>query len=269
MGFSVGPSSFDDLAGVEQFVSTAIVADQTSSLCYEFDTTFPGALERGDRLTVNEAIRSKQRQWDLRQAWNTYLRFGAPPASLAAFCTWGPPEQWTSTHREEIGTALDFGITQRDGTNRAMTADEAAWVHEHGVRRGIVWTGRTFNPQESWHHNGGYRYTVAPIPGVNRPGTTFYTTAIKEDIVSNGDNYTRIVNPANVGDSFVVGPLGVITVGDATASKLIGKGLDGNALLEVLTDSGVTSKSSKNEIVYDRSKAFWRNVAKQAGAAVL
>lgn len=172
MAYSVGRSSYGDLAGVEQFVSTSMVAEQVSSLAYEFDTQFPGARERGDRLTVNEGIRSRRRMELLRAAWERYQRYGTPWAALAAAL-------YYSTHREEIGTALDFGITRKDGTNRAMTAAEAQWVHDRGVRRGIVWTGRTFNPQESWHHNGGYTYSIAPITGVNRPGAAFYTDTEK------------------------------------------------------------------------------------------
>lgn len=171
MGHSVGKSSYGDLRGVVQFVASLIVAMQVASLCYEFDTQFPGARARGDRLTVNEGIRSKRRMEILRAAWEHYLAYGSPYAALAAAL-------YFSTHREEIGTALDFGITTKGGGNRAMTAAEAAWVHEHGPARGIVWTGRLFNPQESWHHNGGYAYTLPPINGVNLPGETFYTDRV-------------------------------------------------------------------------------------------
>jgi len=168
MSHSVGKSSYGDLNGIVQFVASLIVAAQVASLCYEFDTQFPGARARGDRLTVNEGIRSKRRMEVLRAAWERYQRYGTPWAALAAAL-------YLSTHRKEIGTALDFGITTKDGSNRAMTAAEAAWVHQHGPARGIVWTGRLFNPQESWHHNGGYEYTLPPIVGVNLPGEKFYT----------------------------------------------------------------------------------------------
>ncbi len=36
--FSVGLSSYGDLRGVEQFVSSADLAAQVASLCLEFDT---------------------------------------------------------------------------------------------------------------------------------------------------------------------------------------------------------------------------------------
>ncbi|MFJ3383990.1 MULTISPECIES: hypothetical protein [unclassified Curtobacterium] len=174
--FPVGVSSYDDDSatsphGKTQTVASAVVAQQVASLCYEFDTEFPGAAERGDRLTVNEGIREKPRQVSLRAAWEHYRDYGSPWAALAAAL-------YTSTHRPEIGSALDFGITQADGTNRAMTEAEAQWVHDRGVRRGIVWTGRLFVPQERWHHNGGYVATIAPIAGVNQPGAPLPTTTV-------------------------------------------------------------------------------------------
>lgn len=171
--YPVGVSSYGDGSstsprGQVQHVSTLSVAQQVASLSYEFDTQFPGAHGRGDRLTVNEGIREKARMQSLRAAWETFLRYGAPWAALAAAL-------YFSTHREEIGNALDFGITQKDGSNRAMTLAESQWVHDHGPRRGIVWTGRLFSPQERWHHNGGYAAAVAPIKGVNQPGVRLFT----------------------------------------------------------------------------------------------
>lgn len=174
MGFSVGRSSYGDLRGAEQFVSTADIAAQVASLCLEFDTQFPGARERGDRLTVNEAIRTRPRQKMLREAWEHYQRFGTPWAALAAAL-------YFSTHDESRGSALDFGITQADGSNRAMTPAEAAWVHAHGVPRGIRWTGQFFNPQEQWHHNGGYAASLPPIPGAPLPGAVAAPPVEEED----------------------------------------------------------------------------------------
>lgn len=174
--YPVGRSSFSDGSstspyGKVQNVSTSIVARQVASLCYEFDTQYPGALARGDRLTVNEAIREDSRAVQL------YVDYRRDPAHhpLAAFATWGPPKVITTTHRATIGTALDLGITQADGTNRAMTADEAAWVDRMGPRRGIYPTGNSFARPERWHKNGGYAYSVAPIVGVNQPGAKLYT----------------------------------------------------------------------------------------------
>lgn len=158
--FSVGKSSYGELRGAEQFVASQQIADQVASLCYEFDTQ---VAQNGDRLTVNEGIRSRARQQSLYQAWQTYKKYGKPYASLAA-------NPYTSTHDESRGSALDFGITMANGDNRALTQTEFNWVHANGVRRGIQWTGRYFNPVEQWHHNGGYAATVSPIPNVIRPG---------------------------------------------------------------------------------------------------
>lgn len=160
MGYSVGKSSFGELAGVVQEVATAEISNQVASLCYEFDTQ---VAQNGDRLTVNEGIRSRPRQKMLRDAWETYQRDRHPWAALAAVI-------YTSTHDQSRGSALDFGITRKDGSNRALTQAEFDWVHANGVRRGIRWTGAGFRPVEQWHHNGGYPATVPPIPGVIRPG---------------------------------------------------------------------------------------------------
>lgn len=154
MSFSVGVSSFGDLRGVEQFVASEDVAAQVRSLCHEFNTQ---VAKNGDRLTVNEGIRSRERQQALYEAWKTYQKYGRPYASLAA-------NPYTSTHDHTRGSALDFGITRADGTNRALTQAEFDWLHTNGVRRGIRWTGANFRPVEQWHHNGGYTATAPPIP---------------------------------------------------------------------------------------------------------
>lgn len=177
----VGRSSFSDGSstsprGKMQYVSTLIVARQVASLCYEFDTQYPGALARGDRLTINEAIREDDRAIQL------YEDYRRDPAHhpLAAFAQrW--PRIITTTHRSDIGTALDIGITRADGSNRAMTASEAAWVDRMGPRRGIRPTGNLFVRREPWHKNGGYGYTVPPIVGVNLPGEKFYTDIQKPE----------------------------------------------------------------------------------------
>lgn len=154
MPFSVGKSSYPDLYGVEQFVASASVAAQVASLCYEFDTQ---VAKDGDRLTVNEGIRSRERQDYL---YDLYLHHGG---ALAA-------NPYTSTHDHTRGSALDFGITSKSGVNRALTQPEFDWLHARAPLRGIRWTGAGFARVEQWHHNGGYAETIPPIPGVNDPG---------------------------------------------------------------------------------------------------
>ncbi len=157
MSLSVGFSSLGELQGIEQFVATEEIAAQVRSLCHEFNTQ---VAKDGDRLTVNEGIRSRDRQVQLYRNWINKV----PGATLAAFASWGPPARFTSTHDESRGSALDFGITRADGSNRALTQAEFDWVHANGVRRGIRWTGANFRPVEQWHHNGGYPATEPPIP---------------------------------------------------------------------------------------------------------
>lgn len=166
MGFSVGRSSYGDLRGAEQFVSTADIAAQVASLCLEFDTT---VAKDGDHLTVNEGIRSVERQILL---YDQYLHHGG---ALAAYATSGPPKRGMSTHDPSRGSALDFGITGADGSNRALTPAEFDWVHSRGPLRGIQWTGRLFSRVEPWHHNGGYPAVLPPILGAPLPGTAHVT----------------------------------------------------------------------------------------------
>ncbi len=102
---------------------------------------------------MNEGIRSRARQRALYQAWITYKTHGKPYATLAA-------NPYTSTHDESRGSALDFGITTKDGSKPSSDAAEFDWLHTNGVKRGIRWTGANFRPVEQWHHNGGYPATI-------------------------------------------------------------------------------------------------------------
>ncbi len=155
MPYSVGKSSYPDLRGQTQYVATAEIAAQVASLCYEFDTQ---VAKGGDRLTVNEGIRSRERQNYLY--YTVYLQ---QHGALAAY-------PYTSTHDHTRGSALDFGITRPDGSNRALTSAEFDWLHRQAPRRGIRWTGASFIRVEPWHHNGGYAAELPPITGVNLPG---------------------------------------------------------------------------------------------------
>ncbi|GAA3330676.1 hypothetical protein HP467_07185 [Curtobacterium albidum] len=163
MGWRVGPSSYADLKGVEQYCALERHADQLNSLAFEFDER-PESKAAGIRLSVNEAIRSDARQYEFWDDWQHYLKYGTPWAALAA-------KPLTSRHRRQIGTAFDIGITMPDGTNRAPTADEWAWIHPRAELRGIRHTGEHFIPQEEWHHDAGYPESLAPIPGVRIANT--------------------------------------------------------------------------------------------------
>lgn len=170
----VGRSSYGSLSGVMQYVTSQHVADQFNSLALEFDTQ---VAKNGDRLTVNEGVRSRARQAALYQAWETYKKNGNPFATLAA-------NPYTSTHDSTRGSALDVGVTSATGVNRAPTADEWAWIHSQGVKRGIRWTGQSFNPREEWHHNGGYAEILPPYPNVRIAGSPLPATTPVGDIMN-------------------------------------------------------------------------------------
>lgn len=238
MPFSVGKSSYPGLKGVTQYVADASVAAQVASLCYEFDTQ---VARGGDRLTVNEGIRSRERQAYL---YNQYLYHGG---ALAA-------SPYTSTHDHTRGSALDFGITRPDGSNRALTSDEFAWLHAHAPRRGILWTGANFIRVEPWHHNGGYAASLPPITGVNVPGEPIGNpvehdeteTIIRRALVAVADTLTYYQRQSADGKTdqnvyFVAGPgifLDIVTAkGDQWLASRTG--LASPKLREVLNREGV------------------------------
>lgn len=168
--FAVGVSSFGQLRGRTQFVTDATVAAQVRSLISESVDAFAG----GAVLSVNEAVRSRLDQKEKRQAWDAYQR-GGPWAPLAAIL-------YTSTHDESRGSAIDFGVTMPDGSNRAMTMSEHSWLVARGRQRGIRWTGREFRPTpESWHFNGGYDAELPPLTTVASGGVTPFPTTSEED----------------------------------------------------------------------------------------
>lgn len=195
MPYSVGKSSYPDLYGTEQYVEDLAVALQVASLCYEFDTQIA---KNGDRLTVNEGIRSRERQDYL---YDLYLHHGG---ALAA-------NPYSSTHDHTRGSALDFGVTSKFGMNRALSPSEFDWLHARAPLRGIRWTGADFWRVEPWHHNGGYVASVGPIPGVNLPGEPLLNapaTQITKTPV--GDIVTSLIvhidNRKGAYDAYLVNP---------------------------------------------------------------
>jgi hypothetical protein len=139
--FSVGPSSYPDLKGQEQFTNSERIALQFLSMKVDFDA-LPSSLKSGARLSVNEARRTKQR---CEYLWANRFVLGIVVAPL-----------YTSRHYEAThGNALDIGVTMPDGTNRALTDAEFAWMHQQAELRGFTWTGRNFG--EPWHIEGATR----------------------------------------------------------------------------------------------------------------
>lgn len=177
--YSVGRSSYGDLNGVTQYVNSQRIAQQFLSMARDYRDKFGAS---GNRLTVNEGMRSRPRQ---DQLYRKFLAVGYPVAATP----------YTSRHDAVLrGNAIDVGVTEHDGTNRALTPTEFAWMHEQAERRGFTWTGRYFN--EPWHIEGATRAeVVAPYPGVT-PANVYQApkpdpeAAVKAII---GDNDMQII----------------------------------------------------------------------------
>lgn len=151
--YAVGKSSYGELAGLIQYVLSAVAAAHVNALIAKSR----GVFANGAVLSVNEAIRSRARQRYLRSKWEAYKR-GGPWAALAAVL-------YLSTHDETRGNAIDFGVTMPDGKNRALTQSEHAWLVREGRAHGVIWTGGdpTFmRPAELWHFNVYPERATAP-----------------------------------------------------------------------------------------------------------
>lgn len=142
--FSVGPSSYPDLFGVDQVTATERIALQFLSMKVDFDQMKANE-GSGDRLSANEARRSKERCYYL---WNNRAALGVVVA---------PP--LTSRHYVNAN-AIDVGVTMANGRNRALTSAEFDWMHAQAERRGFTWTGRNFG--EPWHIEGATRQEIVP-----------------------------------------------------------------------------------------------------------
>lgn len=155
--FPIGVSSYDDGTvssprGKMQYLTSAFVAAQVCSAAVEFDRDVLG--NNGEHLTPNEGVREYDRQVVLFDLHNRY------PGVWALAATPG-----YSTHDPKIGTAVDFGITRADGSNRALTAEEWPKLYAILAKRGWVHTGAGFRSYEAWHCNGGYAFALPPITG--------------------------------------------------------------------------------------------------------
>jgi hypothetical protein len=140
--YPIGPSSYPDLFGQMQYVNSPTIAAQWLSLTRDFAVKFGAS---GDRLAPNEGRRTRPRQQLLYQ---NYLRTGYP---IAAY-------PYSSRHDEFThGNAIDAGVTMANGSNRALTGEEFAWLHEQCELRGFTWTGRLFATPEPWHIEGDTR----------------------------------------------------------------------------------------------------------------
>lgn len=137
--FSIGPSSYPDLFGVEQVTATERIALQFLSMKVDFDQ-WKADQGSGDRLSANEGRRSEAR---CRWLWANRFILGVVVA---------PP--LTSRHYVSAN-AIDVGVTMANGQNRALTPEEFAWMHTQCELRGFTWTGQHFG--EPWHIEGATR----------------------------------------------------------------------------------------------------------------
>lgn len=144
--YPVGKSSYGDLRGITQYVSSARMALQVLSVIIDFNA-YLRSKGRSGSLSVNEGMRSRA-----RQTWLWVHRFILGVVVAMPF---------TSRHDEVLrGNAIDFGITMPDGSNRALSPDEFARLHEIVQGRGGTWTGVNFG--EPWHHEMATRTEAVP-----------------------------------------------------------------------------------------------------------
>jgi hypothetical protein len=168
--YPIGVSSYSDGTptsprGRMQTVTDQYLADQLRSAAVEFDRDVLKG--NGEHLTPNEGVRELDRQWDL---YNLYLQ---GRGALAAY-------PGTSTHGPQIGTAVDFGITRADGSNRPLDGGEWPQLYRILSRRGVQHTGALFRVYEAWHCNGIYDAELPPITNPPLMGTTAESTPGEE-----------------------------------------------------------------------------------------
>lgn len=144
--YSVGTSSYGDRRGIEQFVTNPRVALQVLTVVILFNA-YLRQKGRSGSLSINEAKRTRARQ--------SYLyanRFVLGVVVAMPF---------TSPHDEvNHGNAIDFGITEADGSNRALSSDEFGVLHNLVTAHGGTWTGVNFG--EPWHHEMATRAEQEP-----------------------------------------------------------------------------------------------------------
>ncbi|WIE54236.1 hypothetical protein [Curtobacterium sp. MCBD17_003] len=186
----VGTSEYEELAGIPQYMEQS-AGLQLIGLLNLF------LAQHGYRLTVNEAIRSRDRQKMLRDAYEHYLTYGSPWAALAAAL-------YYSTHDPANGAgAADLG----GPGGRALTAAEHAWLVANGPLYGVIWTGRTFSTSEWWHFNA-YRSrasVLVPVGTTPTPTATPAATVKPAAAPIDGDDMKLILISTPTPDSVIKG----------------------------------------------------------------
>jgi hypothetical protein len=222
--YPIGPSSYHDGTpttprGKMQYVTSVAVALQVRSAAVEFDRDVLKG--NGEHLTPNEGVRELDRQEDL---YDLYLHHGGALAATPGY----------STHDPSIGTAIDFGITRADGTNRALTNAEFSALYAILARRGIVHTGANFARYEAWHCNGGYPPALPPITGVPVMGAPADKPSPPKP--SKGRKRMYIVKIIGVGHLLITGS-GTYKFDYLTVSKKQVSGTEQIALMQRVIDS--------------------------------
>jgi len=198
--YPIGESSYGDLRGQMQYVNSERIAQQWLSLVRDFWARF------GYRLSPNEARRSRSRQSLL---YSAYLRNGYPKAAYP----------YTSRHDEVLhGNAIDMGVTDAAGKNRALTSAEFTWAQQRAELRGFTWTGRNFG--EPWHIEGATRAEhFPPYPGITVSNAlTLAKPAPKPPTITiprEDDDMTAAVKIKETGAHFQVG-FGTLTYSSST-----------------------------------------------------
>jgi hypothetical protein len=260
--FSIGPSSYPDLFGVEQVTATERIALQFLSMKVDFDQ-MKADEGSGDRLSANEGRRSKERCYYL---WNNRAALGivvAPPL--------------TSRHYV-YANAIDVGVTTASGGNRALTPAEFDWMHTQAERRGFTWTGRNFG--EPWHIEGGTRAEILPpypnardlVSAGPRIKTTTPAAPQPAPTPLNGDDdMARLVTVAGTGPlngtiALVDGLRAVRRTKDAGVAYRLGR-VNGDLLPGQNTEAKIRARLTelKQNVTTDEFAEYLRAVAAVGG----
>ncbi len=205
--YSVGPSSYGDRRGIEQFVTSARVALQVLTVIVKFNAYLRQKGRTGS-LSVNEAKRTRARQSFL---WANRFVLGVVVAA-----------PFTSPHDEvNHGNAIDFGITEDDGSNRALSPDEFTVLHDIVAAHGGTWTGVHFG--EPWHHEMATRAEnelpyfdarerlTGPPPAAPKPDPTPEPAPEPEPLPLEDDMPTKVESNES-GNRYLIYPLSLNTI---------------------------------------------------------
>lgn len=237
--YPIGVSSYHDGTrttprGRMQTVTDAYLAQQLKSAAVEFDRDVLHS--NGEHLTPNEGVRELDRQqelYDLHQKDPAHWALAAVPGY--------------STHGPQIGTAVDFGITRKDGTNRALTGDEFQQLYVILGRRGVVHTGAYFRIPEAWHCNGIYAATRAPITNPPLMGETADNVPGVKPVPQEAD--MKVIQAGSY--KVAIGARNTWKISDLTVAGQKFKGDRVAALLERVEASSPAAQLTVNDLEFE------------------